>query len=106
MASTVRVSARTYRMLHELAAATGKPLGHEVAEGAYQLQAVANEDMVEAVELVERYRELRLGLADASIAIIAARARTTRILTLEERHFRSVRPLWGKAFDLLPAAGR
>jgi predicted nucleic acid-binding protein len=43
---------------------------HEVAEGAYQLQAVTNEDMVEAVELVERYRELRLGLADASIAII------------------------------------
>jgi len=77
----------------------------EVAEVAYHLQAFTSEDMVEAVELVERYRELRLGLADASIAVIAARARTTRILTLDERHFRSVRPLWGRSFDLLPADG-
>jgi hypothetical protein len=32
MASTVRVSARTCRMLHELAAATGRPLRHVLDE--------------------------------------------------------------------------
>jgi hypothetical protein len=52
------------------------------------------------------HHDLRLGLADASVAVIAAKARTTRILTLDERHFRSVRPLWGKTFDLLPADAR
>jgi predicted transcriptional regulator len=36
MASTVRVSARTYRMLHELAAATGKPLWHVLDEAVEQ----------------------------------------------------------------------
>jgi predicted nucleic acid-binding protein len=76
---------------------------HEVAEGAYQLVAFHDDDLTEAVVLIERYSDLRLGLADTSVAVIAAKARTTRILTLDERHFRSVRPLWGKAFDLLPA---
>jgi predicted nucleic acid-binding protein len=47
--------------------------------------------------------ELRLGLADASVVVIAGASRTTRILTLDERHFRAVRPLWGKAVTLLPA---
>jgi predicted nucleic acid-binding protein len=47
--------------------------------------------------------ELRVGLADASVAVIAAAAKTTRLLTLDERHFRPMRPLWGEAFTLLPA---
>jgi uncharacterized protein len=34
---------------------------------------------------------------------IAAAAKTTRVVTLDERHFRSVRPLWGEVFTLLPA---
>ena len=33
----------------------------------------------------------------------AAAAKTTRLLTLDERHFRPMRPLWGEAFTLLPA---
>ena len=53
--------------------------------------------------LVGRYGELRIGLADASVAVIAAAAKTTRLLTLDERHFRPMRPLWGEAFTLLPA---
>jgi predicted nucleic acid-binding protein len=54
-------------------------------------------------ELVGRDGDLRLGLADASVVVIAGAAKTTRLLTLDERHFRSVRPLWGEAFTLLPA---
>jgi uncharacterized protein len=37
------------------------------------------------------------------VAVIAAAARTTRLLTLDERHLRPMRPLWGDAFTLLPA---
>ncbi len=44
------------------------------------------------------------GLADASLIALAARLGTTRIATLDERHFRVVRPLSGEAaFTLLPA---
>jgi uncharacterized protein len=52
---------------------------------------------------VGRCDDLRIGLADASVAVIAAEARTTRLLSLDERHFRPMRPLWGDAFTLLPA---
>jgi uncharacterized protein len=77
----------------------------EVAAGAYELVAFDADDVAAAAALVERYRDLRVGIADASVAVIAARSKTTRLLTLDERHFRGIRPLWGEAFTLLPADG-
>ena len=45
-----------------------------------------------------------IGLSDASLLTLAARLGTTCVATLDERHFRSVRPLTGEAaFVLLPA---
>ena len=45
-----------------------------------------------------------IGLADASLLALAARLRTTRVATLDERHFRATQPLTGEAaFVLLPA---
>jgi predicted nucleic acid-binding protein len=52
---------------------------------------------------VARYPDLRIGIADASLVILAARYRTTRLLTLDERHFRVVTPLHGGTFTILPA---
>lgn len=75
----------------------------EVVEGAYRLEAFDNEDVRRAHDVIEGYADLGIGLADASIVVLAARARTTRILTLDERHFRAIRPLHGRAFHLLPA---
>jgi uncharacterized protein len=75
----------------------------EVAGGAYDLVPFGVDDVAAAAQLVGRYAGLRIGLADASIAVIAAAAKTTRLLTLDERHFRALRPLWGEAFTLLPA---
>ena len=78
----------------------------ELAGGAYDLVSFGTADVPDAVALIERYRDLQIGLADASVAVIAAKSRTTRLLTLDERHFRCMRPLWGEAFTLLPADGR
>ena len=45
-----------------------------------------------------------LGLTDASLIAIAGRLGTIDIATLDERHFRTARPLTGEpAFRLLPA---
>ncbi len=52
------------------------------------------------------YDTAALGLTDASVAVLAARHRTTRSLTLDERDFRPMRPLYGTAFTLLPADAR
>jgi hypothetical protein len=52
----------------------------------------------------ERYADIGLGLADASLVVLAERLDAIEIATLDQRHFRVVRPLaGGGAFRLLPA---
>jgi uncharacterized protein len=51
--------------------------------------------------LIQRYGDLPLGLADASVIATAERLR--RILTLDRRHFRIVKPAAFDYFTLLPA---
>jgi predicted nucleic acid-binding protein len=54
--------------------------------------------------VAERYADLGLSLADASLVALAGRLETTSIATFDERHFRALRPLAGvPAFRLLPA---
>jgi predicted nucleic acid-binding protein len=53
-------------------------------------------------ELVRRYADFPLGAADASVIAVAERLKTTRIATLDHRHFRAVRPAHCDAFELLP----
>jgi predicted nucleic acid-binding protein len=76
----------------------------EVATGAYHLVAFDGSDVAEMREVVARYRDLRIGIADASIVVLAARFRTRRIFTLDRRHFDAMRPLQGGRFEVLPAA--
>lgn len=60
--------------------------------------------MAETIAVAERYASIGLGLVDSSLVALAARLRTARIATLDERHFRAVAPLTGApAFTLLPA---
>jgi uncharacterized protein len=92
-----------YLLLERVGIQAERALLDEVAGGVYDLVPFGTEAVAEAADLVGRYVELRIGLADASVAVIAATAKTTRLLTLDERHFRPMRPLWGEAFTLLPA---
>lgn len=75
----------------------------EVTEAVYRLEPFDAEDVAHAASLVAQYRDLGIGLADASVVVLAARHSTERILTLDERHFRAIRPPRGRAFTLLPA---
>lgn len=67
--------------------------------------AVDARTVTAAAELCERYRDLELGLADASIVVLAARYATRSLATFDQRHFPAVTPLTGGAFELLPADG-
>ncbi len=78
----------------------------DLAARRYESPALDAQDYAEARELDRRYASLDLGLADLSVAVIAGKLRTRRILTFDERHFRAVRPLQGGAFIVLPADGR
>jgi predicted nucleic acid-binding protein len=57
----------------------------------------------EANRVIGRYRDLAIGLADASIAVLATRYGVRDVLTLDERHFRAMRGPGGRPFRLLPA---
>jgi hypothetical protein len=58
--------------------------------------------LTQAAEICERYRDLRLGLADASMVVLAAKWSTLALATLDERHFRAVQSLDERPFELLP----
>ena len=78
-------------------------LMREVERRTYELAEFDANDVGRSADVVESYRDLDIGLADASIVVLAARLRTKRILTLDERHFRALRPLDAGHFVLLPA---
>ena len=75
----------------------------EVADGVFELATFGPADTSRAANVIEQYAGLKLGLADASLVVLADRYQTTRLLTFDERHFRAVRPLSADAFTLLPA---
>lgn len=84
-------------------AGTADPFLADLADGVYQVEFVSQPDFAEIVAVNSRYRDLKLGLADASNIVLAARHVTVRILTFDHRDFRAVTPLRaGEAFVLLP----
>lgn len=78
-------------------------LADDVAAGAYELAPMSARDISDCVQVDRAYADLGIGLADASVVVLAARADTRLLLTLDERHFRALRPQQAGAFRLLPA---
>jgi uncharacterized protein len=80
-----------------------RALRADLAAGAYLVEWWPGA-ITAAVSVAERYADTDLGLADASLVAVAERFATIDIATLDERHFRLVRPLTSDtAFRLLPA---
>jgi uncharacterized protein len=75
----------------------------QVASGAYRLEPMTADDVALAAEVIRRYGGLALGLADASIVVLAERYRTLDVLTLDERHFRAAAGPGDRPFRILPA---
>ncbi|MBI2193158.1 MAG: hypothetical protein HYU36_14355 [Planctomycetes bacterium] len=61
------------------------------------------DDLIRCRELVRRYRDLDLGLADAAVVAVAERLQIRRVLTLDEHEFRTMLPKDGRPFILLPS---
>lgn len=75
----------------------------DVGAGAYQADCLSPEEFHLANQVILRYRDLKVGLADASLVVLAARYGSDTIVTLDERCFRAMSPLTGGHFTLLPA---
>lgn len=75
----------------------------ELLGGAWELPCLSQTELKRAVEIVDLYSDQAIGLVDASVVVLAERYRTTRLLTLDQRHFRVLRSKGGEPFELLPA---
>lgn len=71
--------------------------------GVFTLEAFTSADLERCRELIARFRDLDLGLADASVIATAERLSVNRVLTVDERDFRVVVPKSGRPFTLIPA---
>ncbi len=74
----------------------------DLADGAFTVEPVAAGDWLRIAELVARYRNLPLGMVDASVVATAERLGINEIATVDHRHFTVVRPRHVEAFTLLP----
>lgn len=91
-----------YLLATRVGAAAQHALLEEVARGAFRLEPFAATDIHRALAVMERFRDQDIGLADASIVVLAERHEVLDVLTLDERHFRVLQGA-GKPFRLLPA---
>ena len=74
----------------------------ELASGAYELASLDADDLNAARRVVARYRDLNVGIADASLVVLAKRYRTRTVLTLDRKHFSVLRPFDGGVFRVVP----
>ena len=74
----------------------------DVARGVYRLESFSEGDVSVAIRVIERYRDLELGIVDASIVVLAERYRCWDLLSKDQRRFRTVSGPEGRPFRLLP----
>lgn len=91
-----------YLLMRNIGHQAQAALLEEVARGAYQLEVFEAADISRAKEVLEKYADLEIGLADASIVVLAERRGVSEVLTLDERHFRAMRIEKRKRFKVLP----
>ncbi len=69
---------------------------------ALQLLDLPTRWLMRSGELVDRYRDLPLGLVDATVIAATEMLGETKVATLDHRHFTVVRPRHTPALELLP----
>jgi predicted nucleic acid-binding protein len=92
-----------YLLATQVSVEAERALLAEVGRGVYQLEAFGVDEIDAAERVIGRYRDLGIGLADASLVVLSARYGVRDLLTLDERHFRALRGPNGRPFRILPA---
>lgn len=73
-----------------------------LAEAELVVEPVLDSDWGRIADLTEEYLDMPLGMVDASIVALAERRGLDVLATLDQRHFRAVRPRHVEAFTLVP----
>ncbi|CAN5198432.1 type II toxin-antitoxin system toxin ribonuclease C26 [soil metagenome] len=91
-----------YLVATRLGVAAEMAVLEELAGGAYALPAFGPNDLSAAIDVLRRHPAQAISAADASIVVLADRMQTTRVLTLDRRHFDVLRPMSGDHFTIVP----
>lgn len=73
-----------------------------IKEGPIRLEPLIRADLTRVGELLLQYQDARLDFVDAAITSIAERLDIRRILTVDQRDFRLIRPRHCAYFEILP----
>ena len=71
--------------------------------GAVEILSLGTDDVARMRELMRKYRDLPMDLADAALVRVAERERLRRIFTLDRRDFQIYRPSRMGRFAVLPS---
>lgn len=74
-----------------------------VEAGAVEILPLGNNDIPRMKELMRKYRDLPMDLADAALVRVAERERLRRIFTLDRRDFQIYRPSRLGRFAIVPS---
>lgn len=74
----------------------------DVITGAYRVEHPGPADLERCHGLQRQYRDLRLGVVDASVIALVERLGEGKVATLDHRHFAVVRPSHTEALQIVP----
>ena len=80
-----------------------KALWSRLETDALAMAPLGDADAPRMRELMEKYRDLPMDLADAALVRVAERDALTQIFTLDRRHFSLYRPGRRRRFSIVPA---
>ncbi|MFM7537937.1 MAG: type II toxin-antitoxin system VapC family toxin [Acidimicrobiales bacterium] len=100
--SPLVVAETAYLIDRQLGASAEAGFFRSIAAGDVLVEALTATDYARIADLVERYGDLPLGGSDASLVALAERLGAVKVATLDQRHFRVVRPRHVEALTLVP----
>jgi len=70
----------------------------------YEYERPLPSDLVRALELDAKFKDLNMGLVDGTVAVVAERRKVYRVLTIDRRDFSAIRvgPRFSQSLELLP----
>ena len=74
-----------------------------IESGAVELWPLGSEDIARMKELMRKYRDLPMDLADAALVRVAEREGLRRVFTVDRRYFQIYRPSRIGRFTILPS---
>jgi len=74
----------------------------DIEDGAYEVAALEAPDYRRVRELCDRYADADIGFVDAAVLAVVERLDEPKLVTLDHRHFGTLRPRHVDALRLLP----